>query len=260
MLKVHYSIALYFFALICISSCLSAQKTQLSELHDGMHFKISGTLLLKHRGYSSYLVIEANQSYRAVFEPADQRNVHEIGLSIDGHTEALKLHIGERITAEGKLILEPVSPYYYNGVALQAETIYLANGKVLSVKMAEYAALVLPPSTSQYYAQVLFLPHSAKYIYKAWDARWLALAPAQNYLSCSLNGSGELLNCFCGASNFEVAKTGSLQEGNFVEGDAPMPFISEEQPHPLFAQFLLPDPVREKVERTVLCARIPEKK
>ena len=256
MLKVFYRAALYFYLVMCLSSYLFAQKAALQELRDSAQFKISGTLLLKHRGYSSYLVIKMDSSCRAIFDATDQRLVHEIGLSLRGQSDKLKQHLGERITAEGKLVLEPVSPYYYNGVALQAEAVHLPGGNILPARDTEQVAPILPSETKQYYAKVIFQPSIAKFTYQAWNLDRHALTPAQDYLSCSLNGSGELLNCYCAAADFEAIKAGNIQSEKFAESDSLIPFIRDESPHPYFAQFELPERVKEKVEHAVLCARI----
>jgi hypothetical protein len=252
--------ALCFFILVWAIPSLPGQQPPLPELRDGALFKVSGTLQLKHRGYSSYLVIETERSFLAVFDKDDHRKVHEIGIYMSGQHDVLRHHLGERITAEGKLILEPVSPYYYNGVAMQAETVHLAAGKVLSAQKDEEKAPVLPTKVSLYYAQVTFLPRQASYTYTAWDANWKPLASANSLLSCSLNGSGELLNCFCVADDFEAAEGGTIKNGRFIVDNDAIPLTGQENPPPNFAQFSLPETVLSKIQRAVLCTRIPAKK
>jgi hypothetical protein len=157
-------------------------------------------------------------------------------------------------------MLEPVSPYYYNGVAVQAETVRLANGKVLSAQKDEGKALVLPAEISLYYAQVTFLPRQASYTYTAWDANWKPLASANGLISCSLNGSGEVLNCFCDANGFEAAKGGTIRNGRFIVDNDAIPLTGQENPPQNFAQFSLPETVLPKIQRAILCTRIPAKK
>ena len=253
------SASLLLFVMVGATTCLQAQQAPLTELQDKKKVEISGTLQLKHRGYSTYLVIETSRNYLAVFDANDRRQIREIGLYMSGQSGALKQHLGERIKAEGTLMLEPVSPYYYNGVAIQAATVDLPSGMTLSA-LEDRSPLVLPPSIQQYYAQVTFLPRSGTFTYMAWDANWQPIKPTGGHLACSLNGSGELLNCYCGADGFEVSKTGSLQDGRFSEIGPPTPFIDDEHPHPTFAQFPLPERIQQRIQRTVLCTHIREKK
>ncbi|MDR3724225.1 MAG: hypothetical protein P4K83_07025 [Terracidiphilus sp.] len=252
--------ALCFFIAVWTISSLPGQQLPLPELRDGASFKVSGTLQLKHSGYSSYLLIETGHSYQAVFDKDDRRKVHEIGIYMSGQHDMLRHHLGEHITAEGKLMLEPVSPYYYNGVAVQAETVRLTDGKILSAQKDARKAPVLPTEISRYYAQVTFLPRSASYTYTAWNANWTPLVSANGLLSCSLNGSGELLNCFCDANGFEAAKGGTIKSGRFIVDNDAILSTGQENPPPNFAQFSLPETALPKIQRAVLCTRIPAKK
>lgn len=253
---------LYFCATACLICFLNANPAVAQELRDGEEFSVHGVLHLVHRGYSAYLVLETKQHYVAVFQPDERRQVHSIEILLSGQGKELIKHSGEEISAEGTLVLEPNLPYYYNGVALQATRIHLAGNKVPTASEAPVQSIPfsLPAGMTSYFAQVTFKPGPASYTYLAWSREGKLLDGAENSLTCSLNGSGELLNCFCRPDGVEVTQTGRMQDGHFVQDEhAEIPDSGSEAKMPGFAQFSLPERIPRTIQRAVLCTQMPSK-
>ena len=220
---------------------------QPEKLLDGAHLHLNGTLVMERRGNRSFLMIRTGQEYMAVFDASDTQKVSQIGVTLDGQYESLKKLVGQRVTVDGKLQLEPVSPYYFNGVLLNADSIKPPAGPVLLPKKATAAAL--PPELKEYSATVIFSAKESSFSYKAQNADGTPLTPSWQYLSCGLNGPGDVMNCYC-AAKFKPVETGQLKGKVFIPEDA----IVDDY----FAQFAIPEQVSRSVSRTVKCVRKTE--
>jgi hypothetical protein len=142
--------------------------------------------------------------------------------------------------------LEPTSPYYLNGTLIVAKSIRLANGSIFTPK--PYNRADLPARLTQFHSLVTFAPRaSERWTYKTWDNNGNLLPSSQGYLSCSLNGPGDVMNCFC-PDGFVFTATGTVSDGHFTKTETPRDGFD-------FAQFVIADPVRGSVSEAVECSR-----
>ena len=232
--------------LVWLLVCRSSLPQQPRSLIDGAPIQLVGTVGLEPRGNNSYIVIKPGQPYTAIFDPTDHRNVREIGLTLDGQWDSLKALVGKKVSVSGVIQLEPTSPYYLNGTLIVAKSIRLANGSVLTPK--PYKHVELPASLTQFHSLVTFAPRaSERWTYKTWDNNGNLLPNSQGYLSCRLNGPGDVMNCYC-PDGFVFTATGRVSDGHFTKIEAPQDGFD-------FAQFLIADPVRHSVSEAVECTR-----
>jgi hypothetical protein len=231
-------------AFVWMLACRSSLSQQPPSLVNGAHIQVLGTVGLERRGNNSFIVIKPSQPYTAVFDGTDRRTVVEIGLALDG--QSLKALVGQKVSVSGVIQLEPVSPYYLNGTLIVATSIRLANGSVLTPK--PYARVELPASVTQFHSLVTFAPRaSERWTYETWDSNGSLLSSSLGYLSCSLNGAGDVMNCYC-PDGFAFTATGTLSAGHFTKTESP-----QEGFH--FAQFVIGNPVRRSVSEAVECIR-----
>jgi hypothetical protein len=232
--------------IVWLLACSSSLSQQPRSLIDGAPIQLVGTVGLELRGNNAYIVIKPGQPYTAQFDDTDHRKVQEIGLTLDGQWDALKALVDQKVSVSGVIQLEPNSPYYLNGTLIEAKSIRLANGTVLIPK--PYKAIELPASLIQFHSLVTFAPRaSERWTFKTWDDNGNLLSGSQDYLSCSLNGPGDVMNCFCHAG-FAFTATGTVRDGHFTKTTAPQDGFD-------FAQFDIADPVRHSVSEAVECTR-----
>jgi hypothetical protein len=133
-----------------------------------------------------------------------------------------------------------------NGTLIVAKSIRLANGSVLTPKPPN--RVELPASLTQFHSLVTFAPRaSERWTYKTWDNNGHFLPSSQGYLSCGLNGPGDVMNCYCPAG-FSLAATGTVSDGQFTKTEIPKDSFD-------FAQFDIANPVRRSVSEAVECTR-----
>jgi len=232
--------------IVSLLACSSSLSQQPRSLIDGAPIQLVGTVGLEPRGNNANIVIKPSQPYTAVFDNTDHRRVQEIGLTLDGQWDALKALVGQKISVSGVIQLEPTSPYYLNGTLIVAKSIRLANGSVLTPKL--YNRVALPASLTQFHSVVTFAPRaSERWTYKTWDNNGHLIPSSQGYLSCGLNGPGDVMNCYC-PDGFAFTATGTLSGGHFTKTEAPQDGFD-------FAQFAIADPVRLSVSEGVECTR-----
>jgi hypothetical protein len=223
---------------------------QTNQLIDGKKITVTGTLAVEHRGNNIYLAVKPGHSYEAVFDSADRRVVQEIGVSLQGQYDALHLLAGKKVTVSGKLQLEPTSPYYLNGTLILATVVRLPDGSTL---LPQTELEKSPPKNLvQFYAQVTFAPRvRSRWIYAAWNRDGQPLPASAAYLSCALNGPGDVMNCYC-ADGFSFTGVGEIKDGRFSKVANPPDGFD-------FAQFEIDEPVRHYVREVVECTRQPAK-
>lgn len=232
--------------LVIVLACCPAQSQQSQELIDHATIKLTGTIRLEQRGNKSFLVIKPGRLYEVVFDSTDRRKVGEIGLSLEGQWDALKALIGKKVLVSGVVQLEPTSPYYFNGTLILAKSIRLEDGSVLTPKA--YSTVNLPASLSQFHTLVTFSPGRwEQFTYETWDAEGHRLPVSYEYLSCGLNGPGDVMNCYC-PDGFSYTAKGKINGGHFFKTEAPEAGFN-------FAQFSIADPVRHFVREAVECTR-----
>jgi hypothetical protein len=226
--------------------CGSSLSQQPRSLVDGAAIQLVGTVGLEPRGNNVYIVIKPGQPYTALFDDTDHRRVREIGLTLDGQWDALKALVGQKVSVSGVIQLEPNSPYYLNGALIKAKSIRLVNGTVLIPK--PYKPVELPASLTRFHSLVTFAPRvSERWTYKTWDDNGNLLPGSQNYLSCSLNGPGDAMNCYC-LAGFTFTATGTVSDTHFIKTASPQAGFD-------FAQFDIADPIHHSVSEAVECTR-----
>lgn len=176
------------------SSRLRAQ--HIPELNNGAKITVVGTLKLESRGNRYFLTVKPKYPCLANFDKSDQRNVSEIGIFLAGQSIPLRRYIGQDVSVIGVVQLEPVSPYYFNGTLIVATSLQLPDGSVL-LPIVKAPAKTLPASVMQYYVLATFSPETASFSYKVWNSRGRHIADSRGYMSCGLNGAGNVMNCNC---------------------------------------------------------------
>jgi hypothetical protein len=233
---------------VWLIGCCSSLSQQPPSLTDGAAIQLVGTIGLERRGNNAYIVIKPGQPYEAVFDTSDRRSVQEIGLALDGGWDSLKALVGQRVSVSGVIQLEPISPYYLNGTLILAKSVRLANGSILTPKLQINS--VLPDSLTRFHSLVTFAPRaSERFTYMTWDTQGHLLPSSQKYLSCGLNGPGDVMNCYC-PDKFAFTGKGKVSGSHFTKTEAPQDGFD-------FAQYLIADPVRHSVSEAVECSRQP---
>ena len=174
----------------------AAEANQPTRLTDGMPFSVRGKLQIKFRGWASYLVVALDHRYLADFGGSEPvLPVTTVELRSAGNWKRLTPHIGEDVQAEGKLQIDPASPYYWNGVILMAATVQLADGTIL--RPEAFKAAILPSNLERYVVTVTMLPNTVNWPHQAVDLDTGKQVPGEDLDGCALNGGGDVLNCGC---------------------------------------------------------------
>ena len=103
----------------------------------------------------------------------------------------------------------------------------------------------LASHVNQYHALATFHEKSGEFSYKVWDVDGRPLSRATEYLACGLNGAGDVMNCSC-ADGFTPTGLGKIDRGRF---------IMLEKTTMNFAQFTIPENLREPISRAVECTK-----
>jgi len=206
------SIAALLLATIMLSGELCAAGTvspKAIPLIDGAVVTIHGRLTARFQGYKRFLAITTTTPYRLMFDPAESAptTVHEIPILLEGNNDKLSTLTGKTITATGKVQLEPVSPYYLNGIFLRANSVVLPDGTAITPK--EYKAPTI--SVDRYMANITLIPGRERQ-YKSWDPVTLRSLASQDISGCGLNGGGDVVNCFC-ITGFHASRIGAAGTG-----------------------------------------------
>jgi hypothetical protein len=234
------------FLLLLAFAAHTSHAQQLPKLVDGAHIRIAGLLMVEQRENRQFVMVKTKESYLAIFDADDAKQVRELGVELNGRQTELKALAGEQVIVSGKLQLESTSPYYFNGVLIVADSVRAEGSAALLPKMPQKSP-PLPEELKQYRATVTFSAKKDTFLVKAWNIDGKPLASGPPYLSCGLNGPGDVMNCDCSDGFKPVAvERGDIQsfaKSETVTGDWS------------FAQFSLPDPAKVPVIRTVTCAR-----
>lgn len=164
--------------------------------------------------------------------------LHEISLSGYFDYGLLYAHRGQPVTVTGKMMTDDATPYFWHGTRLQAASVVTTNGVDLRGK--ERGTWVAA-DVGLYHAEVTLPADLAA----PWHYRLEGKPTAENYLSCSSNGSGDVVNCFC-AHGFHPTETTSSIKDSVWQSKA----LSEMK----MAQFGIGDEAREAV-LSVTCSR-----
>lgn len=233
-------------ALWIMFGCCICFPQQTPKLIDGARIMLVGTVGLEQRGNKAYIVIKPGGQYEAVFDSEDHRRVREIGLGLFGQESALRALAGQKVTVNGKVQLEPNSPYYLNGTLIVADSVRTASGSVL--RPEDRSAGSLPVGLARFYSLVIFDPRSAaRFTYKSWNSQGRLLTGFADFVTCGLNGPGDVMNCYC-PKGFVFTGKGDVRDGKFEKTEAPAEGFD-------FAQYMIGDAVRRSVSVAVECTR-----
>ena len=174
-------------------------------LRDGQQVTLTGRITMEPAGRLQFVTIKTAKSYQPMVSedartehPADATN--EIGLSGYNRYDLLYPHRGQAVTVTGTIMTDSASPYYFHNVSLKASSIRLANGDDLigtprheitfTADVKEYRAL------AELHADL-----AAPWSYNPRSA------PSRDAysLSCSSNGGGDVVNCFCAKGFHPIA-------------------------------------------------------
>jgi hypothetical protein len=207
--------------------------TGVKELRDQSQITITGTLRIEQRGWRTCFFIATPHSYRVMFDPAESspRNLNLIQINLRGQDDSLRRNVGRPITATGRIQLEAVSPYYCNGALMVADEVTLPNGLKLRQNVT---AEIVPASIDRYKASISITP-GADWKFDARTSSGSSLGTT-NLAGCGLNGSGEIMNCYC-SEGFRPVAGHSTSQGRQSEGDNQGGFLQfeldEEAKHPV---------------------------
>lgn len=172
---------------------ISAQ-TQLPYLHDGEPFTLRGKLKVVYSGWQRHLVLPLEHPYTADFG-SDEGTRQVTGIEINpGPYAIVAEHAGEIIEVQGKLQLEGVSPYSWNGVMLMPSAVRLSDGTMLH---SEAPLRRVATGTDLYLVTIAMVPHQFEWRREARDIETGELLPDSAVDGCSLNGGGNVVNCTC---------------------------------------------------------------
>lgn len=208
---------------------IGQQKPRIPELHDQSQVSVTGTLKVEWQGWRRCLFLKTPAPYRLMFDPQESspRQASEIEITLEGQGDDLAQYAGRTLVANGKLQLEAVSPYYCNGAMIIAKDVSLPNGKSLLARPSDTAV----PASIEKYA----LTPRSNWRFSAQDASGRSLG-AKNMAGCSLNGGGDVLNCFC-AEGFKPVSGYSITGRTRDEGEDQGGFfqfgLDEEAKHPV---------------------------
>lgn len=213
------------------------------KLVDDQKIEISGSITLKQSRNRSFILLKLAAPWKAMFdEPANPTVLSEVGLVLPGID--IEPFANQSVTVFGKVQLEPTSPYYYNGALIVASSIQLSNGNVLQASLNDRQVKPTIENIRKFHVLATFDPGVHSFTYRAWTDSGRPLASG-GYLSCSLNGSGDVMNCFC-PSGYAATGQGGVSGTRFVE---------LEKPTNNFGQFLIGDELKAPISRAVQCEK-----
>lgn len=232
-------------ATVLTAPLLSATSPKPVPLRDGQQVILYGKLSVVPLGRLQFVVLETPHSYTAVMsgkahnQHAD-KPIHELGLSGYNRYDQLYAHRGQAVSIVGTVVTDGASPYYLHNISVRATSIRLPNGTDLLG--APRARPLIAVDVGQYVAAVLLPADIA--------APWRYMAHGQadterQFLSCSSNGGGDVVNCFCGqgfrATAIDAASGNTRLQSDVLDGMAQT--VVGENAHP------------EAVTITVTCSR-----
>ncbi len=208
-----------------------------SHLKDGQPFHAHGQLQAKYRGWQRFLLLQLDRPSLADFGPASaQKPITALELRAPGQSSTLAEHVGEQVEATGTLQLDNVSPYYWNGVALLAQSVTLPGGAVLTSQRVQPR---VPADTEFYTVTLAMVPHQFEWRRDAHDIETGDPLPDPDLDGCSLNGGGDIMNCLC-IQGFTPVRAGVVPHPLPTTRWREIP--ASQFALPGMAQFNLPDP------------------
>jgi hypothetical protein len=209
------------------------------HLKDNQPFTLKAEMQNKYKGWGRYSTLPLETKTIADLGDQGAKYVKAIELRCEGNNALLLQHSGETVEATGKLHMDGASPYYWNGVVLQADTVKLADGTVLQAHPAE--PVKAPAGVESYLVTVTMQPHKANWPHETVDLAAGKKLPKQDlatYDGCNLNGGGDMLNCSC-VDGFVPVRAGVVPAALDAKDVQTLP--AAKMIGPATAQFALPD-------------------
>ncbi len=154
-----------------------------------------GHLEVRFRGWHRFLILQLGQPYLPEFgSGSTSKPMSAVELIAPGRAAMLSEHVGEVVEASGTLQLDGVSPFYWNGVALLADSVRLPDGTALPSQRIQPR---VPAGTEFYTVAIAMVPHQFEWRREAHDIETGQLLPDAAVDGCSLNGGGDVMNCLC---------------------------------------------------------------
>ena len=181
-----------------------------TPLRDGQQVTLTGQLTMEPAGRLQFVTVKTAAAYVPVFKGGGDTQgqvLHEIGLA--GYSDYARLYAyrGQQVTVTGTMSTDDATPYFWHGTRLKVSSIRLGDGvdlsharqttpEMIAVDVGTYQATVMLPSDL-----------AAPWIYSANGQ------PVQEgrFLSCSSNGGGDVVNCYCAKGFRPVAGDTEMQ-------------------------------------------------
>ena len=229
--------------LLALSPLAPAQ--QPVPLHNGQQLVLHGTLTMEPAGRLQYVTVKTSSAYQPVFQTGHGTQqpgeiLHEIGLAGYRDYALLYANRGKPVTVSGKVSTDDATPYFWHGTRLEVSSIRLADGRELLHPAPPAPTVAVDTGT---YRAKAVLPAD---LAAPWRYSFEGRADPQGlFLSCSSNGGGDVVNCFC-AEHFHPVTADGEAKGARVRGR-----VFDDM---RTAQFDVGDDARV-VELTVTCSR-----
>ncbi len=230
---------------VALLFCASAAYCQSPvPLRDGQQITLTGELTMEPAGRLQFVTVKTHSAYVPLF-PGENRKetrgetLHEIGLS--GYDYALAYaHRGQQVTVTGKLLTDEATPYFWHGTRLEAASLRTSDGDDLTGK--SLARPGVPTDLTRYTSTAIL--HADLALPWTYQVKGKTITRG-TYLTCSSNGGGDVVNCFC-ADGFHPVRAESSLLGGHRKGEI--------LPDMTMAQFEAGDDATE-VHLHVTCSR-----
>lgn len=235
----------------------AAQPAKLVRLKDGQQIEVRGRLKIAFKGWRSSLILETGRSYLVIAPDEGTARVRSIELNSSDESLLAK-HAGELVTAKGHMQNELLSPYYFNGAMLMADTVTLSDGTVVRHREPVEPPR-LPATLTSYLYTVKQLPNHFDSEGEAVDLTTGKPMPAESQKGlggCSLNGAADLMNCGC-AEGFKAVRAGVVRQALASSHVKALPIVTEERPSKGMAQLAIPEFPTRPLILQIACERKP---
>lgn len=222
--------------MLLLVAALPAQSP--TTLREGQQVTLHGTLVMRPGGRLQFVAVHTTEAYLPMVGGREAKSTQELGLSNYHRYDLLYAHRGQAVIVRGTVSINDASPYYLHNVSLKVASIRLADGTELVGKPRTASRIAV--DVGEYQASVA-LPADLE---EPWQYRAQGSPDMeQRFLTCSSNGGGDVVNCFC-ADGFHPLHARSTTRGVDAQVLADMHM----------AQFGVGDDAR-RVELAVTCSR-----
>jgi hypothetical protein len=175
-------------------------------LRSGQAVTLHGTLQLESQGRLQFVTVKTKEAYVPILGKDRKGEVlHEIAFSGYHRYDLLAAHRGQSVTVTGKMMTDVASPYYYRNASLLASSIRLQDGTELA---GESRSQAIAADVGVVRVTVT-LPAD---LTAPWTYDGAAFSDSQRPATCSSNGGGDVVNCYC-PLNFHATQATMTSEG-----------------------------------------------